>query len=103
MNWKYENGRIYSTNENGELMCETTFIRKGNGDMNIDYTYVNPVLRGQGAAAKMMVVVAENFRKKGLKTTATCSYADIWLKRHEQQYRDILSEDMGDQVRDIQD
>ena len=28
MNWQYENGRIYSTDEKGELMAETTFIRK---------------------------------------------------------------------------
>ena len=98
MNWKYENGRIYSTNENDELMCETTFTRKENGEMDINHTYVNPVLRGQDVAAKMMVVVAENFRKEGLKTTATCSYANIWLKRHKKLYPDILSEDMSDQA-----
>ena len=98
MNWNYEKGRIYSTDEKGELMCETTFIRKETGGMNIDHTYVNPVLRGQGVAAKMMVVVAEYFRKEGLKTTATCSYANIWLKRHEKLYPDILDENTGDQA-----
>lgn len=40
--WNYENGRIYSTDEKGELMCEATFIRKENGEMdrysNILYT-----------------------------------------------------------------
>jgi len=51
MNWQYENGRIYSTDEKGELMAETT-----------------------------------------------CSYANIWLKRHEKQYPDILSEDTIDQA-----
>jgi hypothetical protein len=98
MDWKYENGRIYSTSENGELMCETTFIRKENGEMNIDHTYVNPVLRGQSVAGKMMEVVAEYFRKEGIKTSATCSYANVWLKRHEKQYQDILSEDTYDQA-----
>lgn len=98
MNWKYENGRIYSTDEKGELMCETTFIRKENGEMDIDHTYVNSVLRGKGVAAEMMVIVAEYFRKEGFKATATCVYANIWLKRHEELYPDILSEDMGDQA-----
>ena len=98
MEWNYENGRIYSTDEKGELMCEATFIRKENGEMNIDYTYVNPVLRGQGVAGKMMEVVAEYFRKEGIKATATCSYANIWLKRHEKQFPDILSEGMSDQA-----
>jgi len=98
MNWQYDNGRIYSTDEKGELMAETTFIRKENGEMDIDHTYVNPVLRGQGVAGKMMEVVAEYFGKERLKTTATCSYANIWLKRHEKQYPDILSKDTSDQA-----
>jgi len=98
MNWNYENGRIYSTDEKGELMCETTFIRKENREVNIDFTYVNPILRGKGVAAKMMEVVAEYFRKEGIKATATCSYANIWLKRHRKQYPDILSEDTSDQA-----
>lgn len=98
MNWKYEHGRIYSTDEKGELMCETTYFRKENGEMDIDHTYVNPVLRGQGVAAKMMAVVAEYFRKEGLKATATCSYANIWLKRHQKQFHDILSEDTFEQA-----
>ena len=98
MDWKYENGRIYCTDEKGDLMCETTFIRKESGVVDIDHTYVNPILRGQGVAAQMMVVVAEYFRKEGLKTTATCSYANIWLKRHEEQYPDILSVDIVNQA-----
>ena len=98
MDWKYENGRIYSTDEKGELMCETTFVRKENGDLNIDHTYVNPILRGQGMAGKMMEVVAEYLREKGLKTSATCSYANSWLKKNEELYLDILSQDMSDQA-----
>lgn len=34
-------------------MCEAKFIHKENGEMDIDHTYVNPVLRGQGVAGKM--------------------------------------------------
>lgn len=97
MNWKYEKGRIFCIGENGEIMCEATYIHKENGEMDIDHTYVNPILRGQGIAAKMMVVVAEYFRKQGFKTTATCSYANIWLRRHEELYQDILSENLWDQ------
>lgn len=98
MNWKYEDGRIYSTDEKGELMCETTFKRKENGEINIDHTYVNPILRGQGVAGKMMEVVAEYLREKGLKASATCSYANIWLKRHKEIFSDIISQDLEDQA-----
>lgn len=59
MDWKYEDGRIYSEDEKGELMAETTFDYKDNGEINIDHTYVNPILRGHGVAGKMMLVVAD--------------------------------------------
>lgn len=97
MNWKYEDGRIYSTDENGEVLAETTYVQKENGEIDIDHTYVNPILRGQGVADKMMAVVAEYLMKKGLKATASCSYANIWLKKHEQQYADIISKALGGQ------
>ena len=98
MNWKYEDRRVYATDEKGELMCEATFVRKENGELDIDHTYVNASLRGQGMAGEMMVVVAEYLRKKGLKASATCSYANIWLKRHEELYSDILSKDIDDEA-----
>ncbi|HZK53045.1 MAG TPA: GNAT family N-acetyltransferase [Desulfosporosinus sp.] len=94
MNWKYEDERIYCTDEKGELMCKTTFVCKENGELEINSTYVNPILRGQGMAGKMMVVVAEYLREKGIKASATCSYANTWLRRHEELYPDILSQDI---------
>lgn len=98
MNWNYENGRVYGTDEQGELMCEATFVRKDNGEVDINHTYVNPVLRGQGVAGEMMKAVAEHFKKEGFKTTASCSYANIWLKRHEEQYTEIISGKIKDQA-----
>lgn len=94
MDWKYENGRIYSVNENNELMTETTFSFKENGEVDINQTYVNPVLRGQGMAGKMMKIVSEFLRRKGFKATATCPYANSWLKKHKDVYSDIISKDI---------
>ena len=94
MDWKYENGRIYSEDENHELMAEATFVSKISGEVVIDHTYVNPVLRGQGVAGQMMEVVAEYLRKNGLKASATCSYANSWLKKNRQSYPDIILEDL---------
>jgi len=97
MEWKYEDGRIYSEDEKGELMAETTFVHKDNGEIDIDHTYVNPILRGQGVAGKMMLVVADYLKKEGIKATATCSYANTWLKKNEKLYMDIISKDIDDQ------
>lgn len=93
MNWTYENGRIYSVGENDELMAETTFVANGDGAVEIDHTYVNPVLRGQGVAGAMMEVVAAYLRESGLKASASCTYANAWLNKHRESYSDILSED----------
>jgi predicted GNAT family acetyltransferase len=96
MDWKYEDGRIYSVDQNNELMAETTFYFKENGEVDIDHTYVNPALRGQGIAGKMMEVVAGYLKEKGLRASATCSYANLWLKQHRETYRGIISEEIDD-------
>ena len=41
-----------------------------------------------------MEVVAEYLRKNSLKTTATCSYANAWLKKNKDLYSDIISRDI---------
>jgi len=94
MDWTYENGRIYSVNDKNELMAETTFVYKENGEVDIDHTYVNPVLRGQGVAGIMMELAAQYIREKGLRATASCSYANAFLKKHREEYADILSKDL---------
>lgn len=91
MDWKYEKGRIYSTDEKNELLAETTFNYKENGEVNINHTYVSPALRGKGVAGRMMEVVAEYLRKEGLKATASCWYANDWLNKHEDTYSDIIA------------
>jgi len=97
MEWNYKEGRIYSENEKGELMAEATYVVMPNGDLNIDHTYVNPSLRGQGVADKMMVAVTEYLRKSDKKAVATCSYAISWFKKNENDYSDIISSDFDNQ------
>ncbi|HOP10902.1 MAG TPA: GNAT family N-acetyltransferase [Oscillospiraceae bacterium] len=94
MNWDYEDGRIYSVGENDELMAEATFVFKKNGEVDIDHTYVNPVLRGQGVAGKMMEVVAEYLKGEGLRASASCSFANAWLQKNRERYTDIISKDL---------
>jgi predicted GNAT family acetyltransferase len=98
MDWKYEKERIYSVDKNNELMAETTFVVNENEEVNIDHTYVNPTLRGQGVAGKMMEIVTEYLRKNGLKVTSTCSYAITWLKKNKELYSDILSKNIDSEA-----
>ncbi|MBW6411617.1 GNAT family N-acetyltransferase [Clostridium weizhouense] len=98
MNWKYENERIYSIDEKGELMAEVTFTHNNNSEINIDHVYVNSILRGKGVAGEAMLVVVDYLRKEGLKATATCSYAGTWFKNHGDLYSDVISKDIANQV-----
>jgi len=92
MEWKFEKGRIYSTNDQNELMAEVTFAYRTENEVDINHTWVNPVLRGQGVAAKIMAALAEYLRENRLKATASCTYAKGWLEKNKEDYADIISE-----------
>lgn len=92
MEWKYEKGRVYSMGKGNELMAEATFSIKENGEIDINHTYVNPVLRGRGVAGEMMTVVCKFLRKNKLRASATCPYASTWLEKHKDLWEDVISE-----------
>lgn len=99
MKWYFEEGRIYSLDEKNQVMAEATYVHKANGEVIIDHTFVSTDLRGQGVAGKMMQVVAEYLKEKGLKASASCSYANAWLKKNREAYAEIVSPDIdGDGI-----
>lgn len=97
MNWEYEEGRITGRDDQGRLLAEATFVFRGKGEVDIDHTFVDPSLRGQGVAAQLMTVVAEYLRKNGLKASASCSYANAWLQKNEKAYADIIAQELDSQ------
>ena len=73
MEFQREPGRIYAEEE-GRVIAEVTFPDR-DGAADIDHTFVDDTLRGQGAAA-------DQIRAEGKRARATCSYAEIWFERH---------------------
>ncbi len=88
MDFKYEKNRIYLENEKGEIVAEVTFPIISQNEVNINHTYVDSSLRGQGVANKLVKVLAEHLRKNNLKAVATCSYAVDWFDNHPE-YDDV--------------
>ena len=82
MNWKFENGHIYSTDSGNNLLAELTYEKLDEHTVEINHTFVDPSLRGQGIAGQMMEAAMAYFRKEGLKVTASCSYAKAWLEKN---------------------
>ena len=92
MEFQFTEGRIYNLDERQDLMAQVTYVVRAGNEVDIDHTFVNPALRGQGIGNVMMEATARYFREKGLKTTASCSYANSWLQKNREAYRDIISD-----------
>lgn len=66
-------GYAYVYETDGKNLAEITWAR--NGDvMVMDHTFVDPSLRGQGVAKKLLDQAADYARENGLKMQALCSY-----------------------------
>ncbi|WP_246240676.1 GNAT family N-acetyltransferase [Anaerocolumna sedimenticola] len=86
---KHESNRIYLNDENGNMIAEVTFPAISENAVNIDHTYVDDSLRGQGIAGKLMEEVVKQLKEENKKANLTCSYAVKWFEKNIQ-YRDLL-------------
>lgn len=90
MNFIHESNKIFSADEMGRTIAEVTFPDMGGGVVNINHTFVDTSLRGQGVASMLMKEAYDEIKKQDKTVVATCSYAVTWFERHPE-YRDILS------------
>jgi predicted GNAT family acetyltransferase len=90
MEFKITQGRVFALDEYQAVLAEATYVPVRAGVVDINHTYVNPLLRGQGIAGQLMELLANELRKQGLKAVASCSYADVWLERNRAAYADVI-------------
>ena len=84
MNFIKEPNRIYLKNETGKVVAEITFKEIEKGTYNIDHTFVDETLRGQGIASKLVEEAVKKIETIGGKVRATCSYARNWIEKHKE-------------------
>lgn len=82
MDFKAESSRLYTLDDEGKLIAEITFPETAPGIYTIDHTFVDDALRGQGVAGQLVAAAVKQIKVNGGKVTATCSYAQNWLKKH---------------------
>ncbi|MDF2541184.1 MAG: GCN5-related N-acetyltransferase [Herbinix sp.] len=82
MDFKFEGNRIYLTGENNAVIAEVTFPDINENLVNLNHTFVDNSLRGQGIAGMLMEAVVEVLRKQNKKVKLTCSYAVTWFQKH---------------------
>lgn len=74
--------RIYAMNNNNETIAEVTFYEIKNGVYNIDHTFVDDSLRGQGIGSRLVKEAVDTIKEKGAKVEATCPFASKWMEEN---------------------
>ena len=83
MDFIKEENRIYAEDENKKTIAEVTFYEIEDGIFNIDHTFVDDSLRGQGIGSKLVKEAVNTIREKGAQVQATCPFASKWLEENE--------------------
>ena len=60
--------------------------------VDINHTFVDDSLRGQGIAGQLMERCVAQLRAAGLKTRTSCTYAANWFAKHPDQ-ADLLAQE----------
>ncbi|WNX84234.1 GNAT family N-acetyltransferase [Agathobaculum sp. NTUH-O15-33] len=84
-------GCIYAEDASGKRIAEITFPTVRPGVVDIDHTFVDNSLRGQGVADQLMRAALTEIRADGNRVVATCPYAAAWFEKHPEQ-ADILAD-----------
>lgn len=69
--------------ENDCIMGYVTFPKREDNILDLNHTVVNPSYQGQGIAAKLIKEVVEYAKKEDFKIIPTCSYAEKWFEKNE--------------------
>lgn len=91
MKFEKESGRIFALDETGKVLAEVTFPTGEDGIADLNHTFVDPSLRGQGIADQLLAEAAKTLREEQKKARLTCSYAVSWFEKHPE-HSDLLME-----------
>lgn len=84
--------RFYQKNEDGDTIAEIKWKQAGDDKVDATHTFVDPSLRGQGIAEKLVDRLAEEMRKEGKTIIPTCPYIEKLFERKPEKYADVAAE-----------
>lgn len=82
MEWAAERDAVRYLNEQGEVVAEVTFPEVEPGVVEINHTFVDESLRGQGIAGQLLGRAVASIAASGYRARPTCSYAVRWFEKH---------------------
>lgn len=89
MDFTYNPNQVALFGEDQKLLAEVTYPQVDENTVNIDHTFVDPSLRGQNMADRLMHAAVEQIEKENKKAVVTCSYAVKWFEKHPE-FQDIV-------------
>lgn len=85
------NNRFYKE-ENDKLVAEITWIPKED-TVEVDHTFVDPSLRGQGVAEKLVDKLVDEMQKEQKKIKPICPYVVKLFERKPDKYEHVQAFD----------
>lgn len=82
MDFIYREHEIVLESPEGRQLACVTFPAVDTKTVEIDHTFVDDSLRGQGIAGQLMEAAAAVLRERGLQAVLTCPYAVKWFEKH---------------------
>ena len=80
----------FTTSRNGHD-GELAYARPSEGVIDFTHTFVDEALRGQGVADELARAGLAFARQEHLKVKTTCTFMAGFVKRHHDEYADILA------------
>ena len=90
MGWVMERDRVQVLDEQWNVLAEVTFPQVEPGVVEIDHTFVDESLRGQGVAGELLGRAVASIAASGYRARPTCSYAVSWFETHPE-HADLLA------------
>ncbi len=82
MEFVVERNAVRYVDDSGAMLAEVTFPEVENGVVEINHTFVDGSLRGQGIAGQLLERAADEIERSGRRAHPTCSYAVRWFEKH---------------------
>lgn len=89
-NFTRNENQIALFSDTNELLAEITFPYIDEQTVDVNHTFVDSSLRGQGIAGKLMEALIEELEARNLKAVPACSYAQNWFDKHPE-YSSLIS------------
>ena len=90
MEFIHNNNQIAVYTPDYLVVAEVTFPDLDENTVNVNHTFVDDVLRGQGIAGNLMEELVHELRQSGKTAVLTCTYAIKWFESHPE-YADVLA------------